>query len=76
MDINTNYKCEICNKFYKSSQSLCNHNRNIHSKKKYKCKFCNKYFSYNQSLNKHANYSCKLNTDKIIIDNSVDKLKN
>ena len=34
MDINTNYKCEICNKFYKSSQSLCNHNRNIHSKKK------------------------------------------
>lgn len=29
-DIETNFFCNICNKFYASQNSLCNHNKKFH----------------------------------------------
>lgn len=57
------FDCKICNKLYKSYQSLWNHNKKFHNKIEkdvgYKCKICNKVFNnrfkkcYHQKNCKH-----------------------
>ena len=66
---NTQFKCNICNKDYKSYQSLWNHNKIKHhelclkiSNKecKFKCDLCNKKFTRNDNLKYHKNNTCKI----------------
>ncbi len=63
--------CIICNKEYKTYNSLWNHTKKYHNdhvnnnkeiidnKKKYNCKYCNKLFTYKQSRSHHENKYCK-----------------
>jgi hypothetical protein len=55
IDTNNKYYCTECNKKYKSSKSLWNHNKIFHGKqpkiKEYKCVKCNETFD-----NKHKKY--------------------
>ena len=77
--IETNFRCNICNKFYASKSSLCHHNKKFHSvnptilpqnptilpQKIIECNYCKKIFSRNDSLKRH-NKICKnknLNND-------------
>lgn len=72
------YKCNLCNKYYKTSQSLSNHKKNIHMNKlkKYYCKYCNKEFLYNQSMNRHINFNCKYKkSDDILLKIKMKELK-
>jgi hypothetical protein len=79
------YNCNLCNKEYKSYQSLWNHNKIKHvdlclkiSNKecKFSCEQCNKKFTRNDNLKYHKNNTCKniiLKNDNI---NNFDDLKN
>ena len=56
--------CKPCNKSYKSSQSLSNHNSKFHStiinnKKEFSCVNCNKKFSRKNNMMVHINKTCK-----------------
>jgi hypothetical protein len=65
-------KCKICHKEYASSQSLWNHNKNIHQKQVddiYVCKYCNKEFKRKYNTQRHIKI-CKLNK-KTINDNDI-----
>ena len=73
------YRCNTCNKTYKSYKSLWNHNKNFHKNMspkiednvnhlfhdKYKCIKCNKEYKYRQGLWKHAKNCNKLEDNKI-----------
>ena len=50
-NLNNNYKCNICIKFYSSHSSLCNHNKKFHNNivNKYKCIVNNKKYIVNKS---------------------------
>jgi hypothetical protein len=72
--VNTEFKCNICNKEYKSYQTLWNHNKIKHNdlcikiKQNYKeCKFscesCNKKFTRKDNLKYHKNNTCKIITN-------------
>ena len=84
------YKCNTCNKTYKSYKSLWNHNKKFHkvifpkieenvihlSHDKYKCIKCNKKYKYRQGLWKHAKNCNKLeNTEIQEIKKEMEKLK-
>ena len=74
------YICNICNKHYKTYQSLWNHNKKFHSnkynnyidnkKRDYKCSICNKKFTRKDSMKYHMKTFCFKNknndNDKII----------
>lgn len=73
------YECTICNKIYKSPQSLWNHKNKYHQtqeleEKKYSCSKCGKSFNYPQSKWRHETKSCnpKLN----LLENEITVLKN
>jgi len=82
------YNCEICNKDYKSYQSLWNHNKIKHSdlslkisnkECKFSCELCNKKFTRNDNLKYHKNNTCKINneTNKInILEGKIEQLEN
>lgn len=83
------YNCEICNKNYKSYQSLWNHNKIKHSNLclkisnkecKFICNLCNKKFTRNDNLKYHKNNTCKIKnneTNKInILENKIEQLEN
>jgi hypothetical protein len=64
------YNCNLCNKEYKSYQSLWNHNKIKHSELclkisnkecKFSCDTCNKKFRRNANLKNHKNNTCKNN---------------
>jgi hypothetical protein len=79
------YNCNLCNKEYKSYQSLWNHNKIKHNELclrisnkecKFSCDTCNKKFRKNANLKYHKNNTCKniiLKNDNI---NNFDDLKN
>jgi len=83
------YNCEICNKEYKSYQSLWNHNKIKHSELclkisnkecKFSCDLCNKKFTRNDNLKYHKNNTCKIKnneTNKInILEEKIEQLEN
>lgn len=84
------YKCLICNKNYKSYQSIWNHNNKFHKNenititktdnninKAFICKHCNKTFTTNYRLNTHIKKSCKVyNSKTTTLENEVSQLKN
>lgn len=86
------YKCDICDKQYKSYQSLWNHNKKFHtgnrenkiideSLLKYICKFCNKKFDTKQKASYHRK-KCKNNTilnkptESVVVDTTKTKIDN
>ena len=73
------YDCVICNKSYKSPQSLWNHKNKYHQiqdseEKKYSCAKCGRTFSYHQSRWRHESQKCnpKIN----LLENEITVLKN
>jgi hypothetical protein len=60
------YKCDLCNKYYKSYQTLWKHNKQFHvddgkpkvNIKKYECLYCKSEFEYKQSKYRHQ-LNCK-----------------
>ena len=76
--------CNICNKTYKTYQSLWNHNKKFHkelniqiindNKKdcQYKCSYCNMGFTRNNTMNNHMLNRCKR---KLTIIEENNKLK-
>jgi hypothetical protein len=83
------YNCNICNKEYKSYQSLWSHNKikhneirlNIKDKEcKFSCDICNKKFRRNANLKYHITNTCKIknnDTNKInILESEIIELKN
>lgn len=78
------YECAICNKQYKSPQSLWNHKHKYHQKepedKKYYCGKCGKAFIYPQSKWRHENKNCNpkmnsLENEIIVLKNEINELK-
>jgi hypothetical protein len=72
------YKCYICNKNYKSYQSLWIHNKKFHTIKKenkLQCKYCDKIYKHASSKSRHET-QCKndIKQDTIIEENR--ELKN
>ncbi len=72
-----NYKCEICNKYYKTYQSLWNHNKLKHpnksvkiqsESKNFKCENCGGLFTRKFNLQQHVKHSCKLNKMETIVE--------
>ena len=64
------FSCSICDKKYKSYQSLWNHNNKFHNElgirivnkdRKFKCDKCNKTFTRKDNMIFHINNSCKYN---------------
>ncbi len=73
----SNYKCEICNKYYKTYQSLWNHNKLKHpdksakiqsEAKKFKCENCGGFFTRKFNLQQHVKNSCKVNKMETIVE--------
>jgi len=76
------YRCNICNKYYSSSNSLWNHNKKYHNTNiipdntniildntldnTYKCRYCNKVFVNYQNRWKHETKVCKIKNNKIV----------
>ena len=82
------YNCEICNKDYKSYQSLWNHNKIKHSdlclkisnkECKFSCDTCNKKFRRNANLKYHKNNTCKIKNNEInkinILEDKIERAK-
>jgi hypothetical protein len=78
----SNFECELCNKKYKSYQSLWNHNKKIHQDKhinitkkerNYSCPNCQKKFTRKDSLTNHIKDTCKNHTQEI--KNEIIELK-
>jgi hypothetical protein len=79
------YECTVCNKKYKSPQSLWNHKNKYHQNepvpvKKYYCEKCGKSFSYPQSKWRHETQKCtpknnSLENEIIVLKNEINELK-
>ncbi len=54
------FKCEECNRKFKSKQGLLSHQRSVCHKGKYKCKQCGRSFKSNQNLKSHKLICTKL----------------
>ncbi len=76
------YKCTICNKDYKSHQSLWNHNNKFHnnniiSNKKiigeFKCNNCNKTFTRKNNMINHMKIYCKQKLSMVEENNKLKK---
>jgi len=90
--IHTECFCNICNKFYVSQNSLCNHNNKFHTcnvidvrnnKNILQCEYCNKIFSSRSTKSEHKRKACKfknniINNNNIIVPviNSTLQLNN
>ena len=67
--------CSICNKHFKSYQSIWNHNKKFHTEnniynkdKQFFCDKCNKKFTRKHNLTLHLHNTCKgANTNQEII---------
>ena len=79
------YNCKLCNKEYKSYQSLWNHNKIKHSdlclkisnkECKFCCDLCNKKFRRNSTLKNHKQKKCNKTIIKNDNINNFDDLKN
>jgi hypothetical protein len=79
MDIKgvTKYKCNVCNKYYKSYKCLWNHNSLFHdnaikdeTKNKLKCDYCDRVFAHASSKSRHQK-QCKIEYEQ----NEINKLK-
>ena len=77
---NIDFPCNLCNKYYASQSSLCNHNNKFHKDniiycepKQYNCSYCNKIFKMRQYKWKHEQ-SCKIknNTQE---NNNLQEIK-
>jgi hypothetical protein len=75
------YNCNLCNKEYKSYQSLWNHNKikhneirviNNNKECKFSCDTCNKKFRRNANLKYHKNNTCKNNI--ILKNDDINKI--
>lgn len=75
------YKCLICNKEYKSYNSLWNHNNKFHKdinkNKEFICKYCGNRFTCKQSKCNHEKNNCKKkpSEDLLLMKIELDKLK-
>jgi len=81
-----NYNCKICNKKYKTYQTLWKHNKNCHPVKidenenkndnkddnKIKCKYCSRAFNFRNNKWKHEKV-CKHKEQQNIIDENKQK---
>jgi uncharacterized membrane protein YukC len=66
--------CKICNKYYSSQSSLCNHNKKFHSDnilkssdnilKNYNCRKCNKIFKNIKTRWSHEKM-CQINNNNL-----------
>lgn len=82
MEVNNKYHCIDCNKYYKTSKSLWNHNDRYHDKKpkiiEYKCKICDKIFD-NKNNKYYHQKKCNIvkqdqlttNTPSAITNNNI-----
>jgi hypothetical protein len=85
------FSCEICNKEYKTYQTLWKHNKTKHidlvisikqnnKECQFSCNLCNKKFTRNNNLKYHKVNTCKIKnneTNKInILENEIIELKN
>ena len=75
---NKEYKCNICNKYYNSYQSLWNHNKKFHTKieKNYKCTYCSNTYKHQSNKLRHEK-TCILNPhfiNKKIKDDNNDNI--
>jgi len=55
---NTNFLCELCNKYFDTNQHLIQHlnkKNKCNNKTDFFCNICNKYFIYKKNLNDHNN---------------------
>jgi hypothetical protein len=72
---NQNYKCEVCNKYYSSYQSLFNHNKKFHTKTEvnYNCRYCHNKYKHQSNRSRHEK-TCILNPKLINNqDNNINK---
>jgi hypothetical protein len=76
------FKCKICDKQYKSYQTLWNHKKIKHTLKNNKiiCELCNKEFTRNDNLKYHKNNTCKIKNNEInkinILEDKIEQLEN
>lgn len=70
------FKCNICDKQYKSYQTLWNHKKIKHTPKNNKiiCELCNKEFTRNDNLKYHKNNTCKMKNNNIKINKLEDEI--
>ena len=84
------YKCNICNKYYKTYQTLWKHNKKFHCNKvtesnglvteniiinkSLQCKYCNKLFRYKQNKYEHEKKVCKNNKELEIEKIKLDQI--
>ena len=71
------FKCNICDKQYKSYQTLWNHNKIKHTStnKKIICDSCNKEFTRSDNLKYHKNNTCKIKNNNIKINILEEKIE-
>ena len=76
------FKCNICDKQYKSYQTLWNHKKIKHTPKNNNiiCELCNKEFTRNDNLKYHKNNTCKIKNNEInkinILEDKIEQLEN
>lgn len=83
-----NFLCNLCNKEYKSYQSIWNHNKKFHpnenliiqkndnKKRNFICDKCNKKFTTKQSMDHHIYNTCKQKTNKAdLLEKQIAKLQ-
>jgi uncharacterized CHY-type Zn-finger protein len=73
--MNKEYKCNYCEKYYKSYKSMFTHEETYHKQQKIKdkieneniimCLHCNKIFSTKGSLNRHLKDRCKIKNNLV-----------
>ena len=83
--------CEICNKEYKTYQTLWKHNKIKHTdlvisikqnnkECNFSCNLCNKKFTRNNNLKYHKNNTCKIKNTEInkinILEDKIEQLEN
>jgi len=72
--IDTNYKCTMCEKIYKTQDHLRYHINTIHSQRQYKCDQCQSTFAYPSYLKRHIKihtgekpYVCEVRATKLLL---------
>lgn len=76
------YKCEYCDKYYKTNQTLSRHNKIYHNNNKVikktentTCKYCNKKLSNYKSVHRHEQICKKKCVTEIIKTDDINILK-
>lgn len=81
------YLCTLCNKNFKSYQSIWNHNKKFHpnsiiernddKERNFQCEKCNKKFTTKHRLITHKSMSCKQKLDKTeLLEKQIIELQN